>query len=263
MHTLKIVLQELREKNQLVLTTHSPLFVNRTHSAANIIVNNNKARASNSIAEVRQVLGVRASDNLQLAEVVLIVEGEEDKVALEAILREYSEPLKESLDSGKLAVESLNGGSNLAYKAGLLRDSLLCNCHAFLDSDAAGKAAASKALEQGVLQVADINFASAMDRKGQSEIEDLYDPAVYREFLKNLYGVDIDSNPKFKNSKKKWSDRMAEVFAFEGKPWDDSIKAGLKGALSRHIALNAKTAIHPHRVGTITSLVGALERHCQ
>ena len=67
MHSLKSVLNELRNKHQLVLTTHSPLFVDREHVSSNIIVKNTVAKPAKDIAEVRDVLGVRASDNLHLA----------------------------------------------------------------------------------------------------------------------------------------------------------------------------------------------------
>lgn len=193
---------------------------------------------------------------------MLLIEGEDDKIALTGLLRNLSTTLAAAIDSGKLAIESLNGGSNLAYKAGLMRDALLCVCHAFLDSDTAGKAAARKAIDQGVLQVGDINFASAMDLKGDSELEDLYDPSAYRDIVFSTFGVDISTNPKFKNPKKKWSERMAEVFAFEGKQWDDGIKIALKSLVARHVAKNPQNALHPHRNGTIGSLAAALEKHC-
>src|ERR1700722_4062598 len=262
MHSLKGVLNELRSKHQLVLTTHSPVFVNREHVTSNIIVNHTIARPAKDIAEVRDILGVRASDNLQLAEVVLIVEGEEDKIALEAILRHRSPRIDACFTSRKLAIETLDGGSNLSYKASLLRDALLCTCYAFLDSDNAGKAAARKAIAQSVLSTGDITFASALDLTGESEIEDLYDPKAYRDLLFAAYGVDIDTNPKFKNAKKKWSDRLGLAFRFAGKQWDESIKMAVKGVLARHIASCPSTALHPHRVGAIDSVAASLERHC-
>jgi hypothetical protein len=156
----------------------------------------------------------------------------------------------------------LNGGSNLSYKAGLLRDALLCTCYAFVDCDSAGKAAATKAIAQGVLAIGDITYASALDQKGESELEDLYDPTAYRDLLFNVYGVDINTNPKFKNARKKWSDRMGEVFGFAAKQWDDAVKMAVKGLLARHIAKNPQTAVHPHRVGAIDSVIACLERHC-
>lgn len=262
MHSVKAVFDELRNKHQLVLTTHSPLFVDRESVKSNIIVKNTVARPAKDIAEVREILGVRASDNLQLAEVVLIVEGEEDKIALEAILKNRSSSLLSSLGSRKLAIETLNGGSNLAYKTGLLRDALLCRCHAFLDNDAAGRAASKKAIESGILGHSEITFASALDLKGESEMEDLYDPRKYRDFVLNQFGVDIETNPKFKNARKKWSERIGPCFLYAGKQWDERIKTTIKGALANFAAAHAGSILHPHRVGAIDTIVASLEREC-
>jgi putative ATP-dependent endonuclease of OLD family len=263
MRSLRVVLDELRQKHQLVLTTHSPLFVDRESVGSNIIVKNTVARPAKDIAEVRDVLGVRASDNLQLAEVVLIVEGEEDKVALEAILKYKSAKLTDRFASRKLAIESLNGGSNLSYKAGLLRDALLCTCYAFLDNDATGKTAAKKAIEQGLLTSGEITFASALDLSGDSEMEDLYDPKAYRDLFFNSYGIDIERVPKFNKSKKKWSERIELAFKFSGKHWDEQVKAAVKSALANYAAQHPESILHPHRLGAVDSVVALLEQHSE
>ena len=192
----------------------------------------------------------------------MIVEGDEDKVALEAILQQRSARLAECFASRKLAIETLNGGSNLSYKAGLLRDALLCRCYAFLDNDSTGKTAAKRAVAQNVLSTGEITSVTALDLKGESEMEDLYDPKAYRDLLFTLYGVDINTNPKFNNPKKKWSDRMALVFKFAGKDWDESIKMSVKAALANYAAKHPATILHSHRVGAIESIIASLEQNC-
>ncbi len=126
-HELRDVLERLASKHQVVLTTHCPLFVNRTSLTSNVIVSGNRARPAKSIQEVRDILGVKAADNLRSADLVLLVEGDADKVALSALLRHYSGKLRAALDAGALAVDGLSGGSNLAYMATLVRNaSLFC-----------------------------------------------------------------------------------------------------------------------------------------
>ena len=63
------------------MTTHCPLFVDRTSIKSNILVHKNKAVPAKDVRQIRDILGVRASDNLQNAELVLLVEGEEDRKA--------------------------------------------------------------------------------------------------------------------------------------------------------------------------------------
>ncbi len=86
-HTLKKTLGVIAEKHQVVMTTHCPIFVDRVSLKSNIIVHDKKAQPAHSILEIRKTLGVRASDNLLHADLVLVVEGEEDRRALIELLK--------------------------------------------------------------------------------------------------------------------------------------------------------------------------------
>ncbi len=55
--------------------------------------------------EIREVLGVRASDNLQHAELILAVEGEEDRRELRALLRYSSPRLADAIREQSLGFE--------------------------------------------------------------------------------------------------------------------------------------------------------------
>ena len=79
-HELREVLVGLSDKNQIILTSHSPLFVNPAKIESTIVVRESrKAAPAKNIAEVREVLGVRLSDNLESARLVAVVEGEDDE----------------------------------------------------------------------------------------------------------------------------------------------------------------------------------------
>jgi putative ATP-dependent endonuclease of OLD family len=54
-HQLKDVLDELSTQHQVILTTHCPLFVDRTNLKSNILVNKRKASPAKSIGELRKV----------------------------------------------------------------------------------------------------------------------------------------------------------------------------------------------------------------
>ena len=157
------------------------------------------------------------------------MEGFEDQTALIPLLSVHSPKLKAAVENGKLAVDSFNGGSNLAYKLGLVRDAMLCRCHVFLDADSAGKQSFEKAELQGLLTNADVNFAQAIDMKKESEMEDLYDPTFYRDLIWNLYSVDILKSADFKKKDKKWSARIEKLFKASGKPWKEKTLSILKG----------------------------------
>jgi predicted ATPase len=257
MHVLRNVINELAEKYQVVITTHSPLFVDRMHISSNVIVNQHKAIAAKTIEQIRNVLGVRASDNLQHAELVLVVEGDEDRIALCALLRELSPQICSAIDSGKVAFETLSGGTNLSYVLGLLRDALLCSYHCFLDNDSCGRMSFEKAKLEGLACVKDVNLATVAGMK-DSEIEDLYDLSFYKDLIRNQYNVTLEGNPKFKSNKKKWSDRISDAFKAAGKPWTEALEMEEKAKVAALVAGNPCIALNDYKRGVIDNLADAI-----
>lgn len=256
-HVLRKVINELGQKYQVVITTHSPLFVDRLNIPSNILVNHNRAVPAKSVDQIRSILGVRASDNLRHAELVLVVEGDEDKAAIRALMRIYSPQLAGAIDSGKLAFETLAGGTNLSYVIGLLRDALLCGFHCFLDNDDCGRKSYEKARLEGLVDVGDVNFAG-VPGMNDSEMEDLYDLAFYKDLIWNQYKVSLEANAKFKTNKKKWSDRVGDVFKTSGKAWDASVEEGIKAKLADLVAANPTAALHAQKRGVIDNLAQTL-----
>src|SRR5690606_35201112 len=63
-HQLNGIIRSLAETNQVILTTHNPLFVDRENIKTNIIVNEGKATPAKNVNAIRDVLGIKASDNL-------------------------------------------------------------------------------------------------------------------------------------------------------------------------------------------------------
>lgn len=254
-HEIRDVLRELSTKHQVVVTTHNPLFVDRVHPSANILVSQRKARPAKSIKEIREILGVRAADNLLHAELVLVAEGEDDCRALYALLRHCSPQLGTALESGVLAIDSLNGASNLAYKLGSLR-AAICSTHSVIDDDKAGHCGYQRAEAEGLITLAECNFITCPGRK-EAELEDLYDPSLYTGLLKNKYGVMPASEGK---SSPKWSDRMAGVFKRQGKPWTDKVKREVKFAIAGKVTTDPATALLASCRASFDSLATTLER---
>lgn len=254
-HQLKDVLDELSTQHQVILTTHCPLFVDRTNLKSNILVNNKKASPAKSIRELRETLGVRAADNLRNAEIVLIVEGEEDRKALSALLPTASKRIETALQTGFVAIDTLNGGSNLTYKLGQLRDTL-CTCHSLLDYDKAGLTASARAEAEGLMSAADVThvICPGLD---ESEFEDMLDEGMYAEFVKNKYGASL-LTPKFKG-KKKWSDRMKLAFEHQGKVWSSKVEGQVKSDLTELIVSNPAKALNTNKRGAFDGLIGSLE----
>jgi putative ATP-dependent endonuclease of the OLD family len=254
-HELKEVIDKLSENHQIIITSHNPLFVDRRAISNNIIVNDRKAKPAKNVEEIRKILGVRASDNLRNAEMVLVVEGEDDIISLKSIIQEHSPYLMEAINNGSLAFDSLNGGTNLSYKISLLRDAI-CLYHVFVDDDRCGRDSYKKAKDSGLLEDSQINLAKASGRN-ESEIEDLFSVDIYKTPIENKYHISF-SIPKFRG-KKKWSERVKDVFDAHGKPWDDSIEKDIKYMVANSVSLNPQEAINVQDKLIIESLISALE----
>lgn len=254
-HELKAVLQDLAKTQQIVITTHCPLFVDRTHLASNIIVDRNKAQSAESITEIREILGVRAADNLRHAELVLIVEGAEDVVTLSALLPANSAAIAQALQQGTLVLHALDGATNLSYKASLLRDAL-CEYHCYLDNDDAGQKGFEDARKDGLVTDAACNF-TICNGMPQAEIEDIYNTDVYQAMVEAAYTCSLQ-HPAFR-SNKKWSERMRETFQGQGKAWNDRVKGEVKALVAGAVAATPTTALNQHKRGSFDGLVKALE----
>ncbi len=218
-------------------------------------MNDNKAWSATHIGEVRDVLGVRASDNLRHAELVLIVEGEDDRIAIDALLKNRSNFLRTALETGLLAIDTLGGASNLSYKITQIRASI-CLYHVFLDYDKSGIGAYKTAKNAGLIDERDTNFARCMGLT-ESELEDLYDVSVFEGIIASKYRVSVRSS-KFK-SPKKWSDRIRDCFTTQREDWSDETECDLKIAVARTVAANPEQALNQHKAEVFLALVRCLE----
>lgn len=259
LHQLRTVIEEIADKHQVVMTTHNPVFVSRGKIDSNIIVTSNKAAPANSLEEIRTVLGVRPADNLQHAEIVLIVEGEDDSRVLAALFSVTSKTISDAMKNGVLAIDPLHGSSNLSFRIQTLRNTL-CSVYVFVDHDDAGKESVHKAIQDNVITMADVKFATYRG-KNESELEDFFDLSAYKDAIKQYFGVELTTS--LMRGKNKWSKRIADCFTRLGQTWDDRIKKLAKGRVADAAIENAKIAINPSAKQTFSALVIALEERIE
>ncbi len=198
-HRLGSVLSEISTEQQVIITTHSPLLVDRLNINNNIIVNKSKARAAKNISQIRNILGVQVSDNLTSASCILLVEGKEDFIILKSWLQTFSNEIKNAIETNALAFDDLQGGSNLSYKASLYQN-LLCNVFVFLDHDKCGRDSFKYAKSKALLNYKDVVFSRCPGMKN-SEIEDFITIKTYKKVILEKFGVDLKGNI-FRNSVK-------------------------------------------------------------
>lgn len=256
-HRLREVLQEIATSHQVIVTTHSPVLVDRADAGRNIIVEGGHAGPAATLRQVRAALGVEVADNLSSAQLVLLVEGEHDVKIIGGWIAALSQTVKAALNSGNLVIDHLAGASNLRYKVGVYK-SLLCNIHVFLDNDEAGRKAVDGALEARVLESSE--YAQTVCKgMPNSEIEDLLVESSYSEALQQQYGVAL--NPKFMSSSKDpWAERIGENFQDQGKPWSKVLERQVKEVVAGAAAAGGLASLNEHRRGSIDALVSTIEQ---
>lgn len=255
-HQLNEIIKALAESNQVILTTHNPLFVDRSNIKTNIIVNDGKATPAKNVSAIRDILGIKASDNLTNANYALVVEGDEDVKSLRALIPVLSEKLGKALKSNMLVIESIGGAGNLSYKLSLLKNSL-CVTHALLDNDDAGRKAFEKASNDTLL---DLPGCTMITCKGMvdSEFEDCVAMNCYEDSVLKDFGVNLNT-PAFRGNKKKWSERLKSAFMDQGKPWNEGILRRVKAAVAEEVSKKPNGSLNEHKRNSIDALIVALE----
>lgn len=259
-HSLVDVVHKMAENNQVIITTHNPLFVQQNRISSNIIVDNGKARPARNIAEIREILGVMPSDNLRNARYLLLVEGENDVIALSKLLPLYSDTIKHALSSNLAVIKSICGAGNLQHE---LQEAKRCMCKyvVLLDNDKAGVDAAKKAFNSNLLKPSEIKHTICLGSK-ESEFEDCLKPSIYADIIKEKFNVDIECTAF--RGKEKWSTRMERAFLNQGSIWNDCTEGLVKFEIANAIPNTPNKAeidniLIPQKSGFLQALAAAFE----
>lgn len=259
-HSLIDVIYKMSENSQVIITTHNPLFVQQNKINSNIIVDMGTARPAKTISEIRSVLGVLPSDNLKNARYVLLVEGEDDRIALSKLLPVYSDTIKQALSSNSIVIKSLGGAGNLAHDAADLKN-CMCKFVVLLDNDRAGQEAAQKAISNGVLKENEVKY-TICNGSPEAEFEDCLQPNVYDKAIMEEFSVNINVT-EFRGNKK-WSERLKQTFLSQGSRWTDATEKKAKlivaNCISENLNLNnMDDTIITQKAGFLSGLVSIVE----
>lgn len=258
-HVLKSLLEDIAQQRQVIISTHEPALVRRDDVSANIIVRGNKAKPAKSLEEVRQVLGVQLAENLVSPDLVVLVEGPGDERLLAARVRAVEPMLYKAMASGRLRIQALNGAGNLPHQLRFYQ-ALVCSAIAFVDDDAEGNAALAKARRDGLLDTG-AEFCTSKPGAGESELEDLLDPALYTDDLCRMLGLSTMKSRKKDASKKKWSARLELALSEHGKPKADHerLLREAKFRVSELAVAGAKNCFIPALASPVDALFSAVK----
>lgn len=255
-HGLRQVLKDISKDQQVIITTHSPILVEREQVSQNILVGGGRAARAKQISDIRNALGIQMADNLIGAYAVLLVEGKEDRDLLSCWLAVLSPQLRSALSRRLLVIDHLGGATNLHYKVTFYKQNVY-NIHAFMDNDDDGRRSTQNALEKNVLDPADYNLATCQGMQN-SEIEDLLVLSAYAPFVEREFGVNLDQ-PRFRHSDAKWTNRVEELFKLSGKIWNKSEKMKVKRVVVDACVEKGISSLNAHRRGPIDNLVASLD----
>jgi predicted ATPase len=184
-YEIKSTLRDLANSFQVIVTTHSPILIQRDDIPANVIVESaggaefaSVTRSAHNLSDIRRSLGIRPHENMTTAEVVIVVEGASEETALPAILGQINAQLIEAFSSGRARVLSAGGAPNIpSVVRALARDA--ATCLVLVDSDNEGNVVADKIRSSGLLQPNDVFRIPARDGCTETEFEDMFDPTIY------------------------------------------------------------------------------------
>lgn len=250
---IKRVITEIAAGSQVVISTHSPAFVARDDPRQNIIVDGGSVRPAKNVREIRELMGMRASDNLMHADLALVVEGPSDHVLMSKVFQQVAPDLYGALQTGSLAFESIGGAGKFTYKATTLKREIV-PFHAILDRDASGIAAVQAGVDAGLIDHTDYTLL-AIPGLNESELEDLFDPSSYESAF-TKYGITLGRAGL--PGREKWSDRAQKKFLAEGKLWSAAIKAELKDRVADAVSIYDGDVVGGHKLGIVQSIATAI-----
>jgi len=227
-HELQGLFQQISSTQQVILATHNPIFVNRDSVESNVLVIGNEAKPARSVLQVREAIGVRLYDNLESAEIVVMVEGVTDALSLPAMLGEVDARWT-SAAAGRVAFRHTAGTGRM--RAQIQREKLsLSRIVVVLDNDGSGRVEAKQMAESGVLAPGSIFLLGDPDKRN-SELEDLLSPRIYIPALDIAFNRTFAAR-QFMRADKKWTENFTDAVSTLGIAGD-----------SQELVDQAKTAI--------------------
>lgn len=259
-HQLKDILQDISTNSQVIITTHSPLLVEKQDIHQNILVKSSRAKPANKISDIREAIGVKFSDNLFNAFLILLVEGASDEVILKTFLTNNSSKIKSAFGEGILAFDYLHGIGNITSKASIYKSSV-CNIHLFTDYDDISRSVIKKALQNKILTKNEITYSSFADM-ANSEIEDTINVDIYKDSFEKRFNIKL-INKYFRTNNKKWTDRVSDCFHEAGQLFEDETKIEVKTFIATKVFENGIHSFNVHRKVCLESLLQSVEQRLE
>jgi energy-coupling factor transporter ATP-binding protein EcfA2 len=210
-HELRHVLARISESQQIIVTTHNQVFIDRRRIHNNVLVADRTAHPARNLDSLREALGITAQDGLS-ADVTVVVEGSSDVALISRLLDRMSSECRAAVVGGKLLITAAGRCSLIGSLVRAAELSLSVPV-AVLDGDSAGKSEERRLLDNELISADRI---AVVARKGStcSELEDIVKPSVYQEELEKFLGFPLtneQSGKLFKDKSRAWTERLSGI----------------------------------------------------
>lgn len=257
-HSLRNIILEISSHTdvQVIISTHSPILVDRDDTKNNIVVcNNHRIKPCTSIADVREVLGVRLQDNLSAPKVVL-VEGISDKRYFEKLFVSMSPSLADKLEKGQLEIVDVGSATKMDYQIKLYNSATISTI-VLLDSDDSGLETQRKLTETKTKLPNEVLMIKSAGMK-KCELEDIVAFDMYFDAVLERFNINLDCK-KFTNRKKPWSDRLHEAAEHSAGVFNADIENQIKEMLADIVVQKGIDSIAAYDREYVQNLVKAVE----
>lgn len=261
LYNLRAMLDKLSCRQQVLVVTHSPIFVNRREVISNILVDGGRISNVESIAEVRDALGIRMGEAMQDLEVRLLVEGEMDAEVVNKVIDIWWRDLAAARAEGRFEVTSCGGVRYLEHQI-QVAESAAIETFVFLDRDDASKERIEKIKKSGRYEAERYSYVVHPRDGGKSigcTIEDVAKPKVLADALSSVAGITVQASDWTKSAPLPALVRARNVALEKGKHWDSDLEFEFKLAvLSR---LRESTDFEEVALAGLDELIRAILRN--
>ncbi len=196
LHPLREKLKILANNDQLLITTHSPVFVEMYNRNSIRLVKEGNATIPKAKTNVAEALGIKIQENLRSNLIAIITESKKDILLIKKSF-EISEGGREILQS--IDFISAEGASKIINMKSSI-DTLYEHIFILLDNDHEGKEALKNLTKFGSLK-SNIFITPKNDGYKSSELEDFYPMTEIQDMIKVVFKRDYELD-SLKSSKK-------------------------------------------------------------
>lgn len=190
---------------QTFVTTHSPIFIDKTNMESVFHIGRNttnttihlKVNTGDNWYSIKKDLGISINDNLFLGEVNMIVEGGTEKILIPHFIDILKGEGLIEFGNEKLNIISAESANNVKYFAEVVTQQTNLSSLVILDNDQEGNNTKNKIEKNDNLNQAARVFQFKREGFLETEIEDLVNDNILIEALENLFDTKI-SKQEFK-----------------------------------------------------------------